>query len=229
MACWHDKWITTKEGNRVNIGKDCSKEVSIFVAVLIAAAVSGGVVVAAAIAVQVSGLGATASAVEEEVVAETTSGRTSAIQGRYSEAWQRFGFRQVKKAIRQDLSCLAYSTGQVRDFFLREPCRSMKQRLEVLVDDRGNTAVVSIAWVRMYGVESAIRLEDLANAAGAGWVLPLSGDLVGLSGVQFHGEHRAVQRLGSLVRFSDTVPVTGLVNPQVLSGVSVVATEFPEP
>ena len=226
--CWKDNWITTKEGNKVNIGKDCGKQVAIVAAILVAAAVSGGVAVAAAIAVEVSGAGATASAAEQSVTARTARARASAARGRYAEAWQRLGVRRVNQAAREGVDCVVYSTGRLRDFFLNEPCLSLKRRLEVLADEQGQLGVVSMAWVRMYGEEAATRLQALAGTPGAGWVIPLGGELASLPEVGLDGENRVATRTGSLVRFTETVSVDG-VDPELLAGAGQVASEFPEP
>ncbi len=55
------------------------------------------------------------------------------------------------------------SYGQVRDFFLRNPCKSLDRTLFTLADPDGNTFVVSVSWVRMRQRGDVRRLEDLID------------------------------------------------------------------
>lgn len=55
------------------------------------------------------------------------------------------------------------SYGQVRDFFLRNPYKSLDRTLFTLADPDGNTFVVPVPWVRMRQRGDVRRLEDLVD------------------------------------------------------------------
>jgi hypothetical protein len=83
------------------------------------------------------------------------------IRGLYEETWKRLRLkflRQTLKQINRDFRCALRSTGQVQQFFVREPCRSLRRTLIPLADRDGNTIIVAIAWVRMYTTGGATRL-----------------------------------------------------------------------
>ncbi|NIH86836.1 hypothetical protein [Amycolatopsis granulosa] len=79
--------------------------------------------------------------------ARKADGKRSAERGKPDEAWQRLGLRGVRKAVRQDASCLLQSTGEIREFFLRAPCTALERRLLAVGDGDGNTALISVVWV----------------------------------------------------------------------------------
>lgn len=120
---------------------------AIAVAVLLASALvsSGGVALSAATA---SG-GAVESVVSQSIQTRITSSSNAARRGQYREAWRRMGLRAISREIRRELQCAVHSYGQVQQFFLHTPCRSLQRTLLVIGDADGDTAVVSIALVRM--------------------------------------------------------------------------------
>jgi hypothetical protein len=203
---------------------------AIAVAVLLASALvaTGGGLTAATAAG-----GAAESIAAQSIQTRVTNSRNAARRGQTSEAWRRMGLRVVTRAvnreIRRELECTASSYGQVRDFFLSTPCRSMQRTQPVLCDEQGNTIAVSITWVRMPTVVSAERLKRLVDTDGTGSVSPITGEVPEARGVRFTGKHYASRRTGSLVVIAEAAPGSGQPDTEVLDGAAQVAVMFPSP
>ncbi len=223
---WCGHWVTIA-GRPVYIqDKWCKPTVGV-AAVLIASAIAGGGLAGSA---SVGGSGASVdSVVGQSIQVRTTSSKNAARKGRYSEAWRRMGLKAVTREVKRELECAVHSYGQVREFFLRTPCRSLRRTLLVIGDADGNTVVVSIAWVRMLTAVSAERLKRLADTHGTGNVYPIASEVLELRGVRFTGQHYASRRTGSLVVIAETAPGSGHPDTKVLNGVAQVAAEFPPP
>jgi hypothetical protein len=228
MVCW-GRWVTLKDGRRVCIEDKSSKAVVGVAAFLIVSALASGSVVAA------TSVGGTAaeSIAAQSIQTRVTNSRNAARRGQTSEAWRRMGLRVVTRAInreiRRELECTTPSYGQVRDFFLSTPCRSMQRTQPVLCDEQGNTIAVSTTWVRMPTVVSAERLKRLVDTDGTGSVSPITGEVPEARGVRFTGKHYASRRTGSLVVIAEAAPGSGQPDTEVLDGVAQVAAELPPP
>jgi hypothetical protein len=195
-------------------------------AVLVTSALAGGGVAATA------AVGGIDSVVGQSIETRTANGKESARRGQYDETWKRLrlrSLRQTLKQINREFQCALRSTGQVQQFFVREPCRSLRRTLIPLADASGNTIIVAIAWVRMFNSSSAIRLDDLIDTDGTGGMDPLAGALLGYNGIQFTGQHYAVRRSGSLVVIAEATPWRGQPSGAVLDSIALVAAEFPPP
>lgn len=226
MPCWKG-YFRTIDGHPVYFEPDCSKEVSIVAVVLILSALAGGTV-----AVASSIGGAASAAVEQSLQARTTNSKESARKGQYGETWKRLRLRSPKQALKQvdrDFRCALHSTGQVREFFVRDPCRSLQRTLIPLVDADGDTIIVAIAWVRMLNASAATRLGELIGAEGTGGIEPLAGAPLGYDGVEFTGRHYAVRCSGDLVVVAEATTWRGQPASAVLDSLAEVATDFPAP
>jgi hypothetical protein len=220
-------WIT-KNGQRIYInGNGKKKGEAIAVAVLLASALvsSGGAALSAATA---SG-GAVESVIGQSIQTRITSSSNAARRGQYREAWRRMGLRAISREIRRELQCAVHSYGQVQQFFLRTSCRSLQRALLVIGDADGDTAVVSIAWVRMHNASRAARLQQLVDTDGTGNISPIASAVLEARGVQFTGEHYASRRTGSLVVIAEAAPNTGQLEAEVLDAAAQVAVVFPSP
>ncbi len=133
------------------------------------------------------------------------------------------------KNINREFQCALRSTGQVQQFFVSEPCRSLQRTLIPLADADGNTIVVAIAWVRMANSSSAVRLADLIDAEGTGGIQPFTGALLGYDGIQFTGRYYAVRRSGDLVVIAEATPWRGQPSGAVLDSIASVSAEYPPP
>lgn len=200
----------------------------------------GGAVVAAvlagAIAVGGAGVGAAASAgsvldsaAVSRIQANTTKAKNPARKGNEDQAWRRMALRSLKKTGKTALTCIEYSHGQVREFFIHTPCRALHRRLLALVDEQGNIVVVSVVWVRMPSTTSARRFKQLIDTGGTGDVSPLASGLLGFEGIRFTGQYYGSRRTRSLVVVAETEPATGQPNPELLKGIAEVAAQLPPP
>lgn len=161
--------------------------------------------------------------------AKTSSARAEARQGRAKRAWSRLGWRRLERWGEQAANCAMHSYGEVQQFFLRTPCRSLKRRLLVLRDGHGNTIVVAIAWVRMANRDHAQRLKDLADTDGTGNVTPRRAAALGVAGVEFTGLHYHSERRGATTVIAEAEPVTGQPDGAVLDAATEIAVAFPPP
>jgi hypothetical protein len=158
-----------------------------------------------------------------------TSSKNAARKGQYNEAWRRMGLRALTREVKRELECPVHSYGQVREFFVRTPCRPLQRTLLAIGDTEGNTVVVSIAWVRMRTAVNAERLKRLADTYGTGNVSPIGREVLELRGVPFTGKHYASRRTRSLVVIAEATAGSGQPDTAVLDGAAQVAAEFPPP
>ncbi|HSZ29429.1 MAG TPA: hypothetical protein VK784_06680 [Pseudonocardiaceae bacterium] len=192
-------WVTLPNGNKVCIQSKGSAIAVALTAVLVTSGLAAGGLAATA------AVGSIDSVVGQSIETRTTNGKESARRGQYDETWKRLRLRPLRQTLKQinrEFQCALRSTGQVQQFFVREPCRSLQRTLIPLADADGYTIVVAIAWVRMFNSSSAIRLADLIDTAGTGGIQPLAGAPLGYDGIQFTGQHYAVRRSGDLEAYS---------------------------
>ncbi|WP_235998652.1 hypothetical protein [Qaidamihabitans albus] len=174
-----------------------------------------------------AGGGAADTIAGQSIRAKTVNGKSAARKGQRGEAWRRMGMRSVRHHAREAVDCVRHSFGQVQEFFIGTPCRSLRRELLAIADDRGNTIVVSIAWVRMYGSGDAARLRGLIDVHGTGDITPIGSQALGLGGIEFTGDHYGSRRSRSTVVIAEAEPATGAPDPALLDGVAEVAALFP--
>ncbi|OZM73495.1 hypothetical protein CFN78_08065 [Amycolatopsis antarctica] len=199
----------------------------------------GVVVVAGALAcgvVAVGGVGGagTAGTAADSAATQALRGKTSqskgeAKKGRYEPAWNRLGWKQLKKTGQKAATCVAHSFGQVQEFFARNPCTALDRTLLALGDGSGGTILVAISWVRMPTAGVAQELEDLAHVQGTGNVTPLATSLLDIAGVEFTGEYYDSDRRGSMTVIAEATPADGGADEAMMRAVVEVAKEFPPP
>jgi hypothetical protein len=159
--------------------------------------------------------------------ANTTASQRDAAKGDEKGAWQRLALREAKKAVRQRLRCAVQSTGQVRQYFLRTGCDSLKETLLMLGDAHGNDLVVSVSWVKMSSSGGATGLKNLEDVYGTGDITPLPTEVLGLGGVRFTGRHYAARQNGTLVVVSEAEAVRGHPSTALLDDVAKVGVVLP--
>jgi hypothetical protein len=197
----------------------------------------GGVVVAAAalaggIAFATGGFGggtAADSVAQGGLRAKTNSSKSEASKGRYDQAWSRMGWKQLQRRAERALKCAADSYGQVQEFFLRTPCRALDRVLIAIADDKGNTVVVTIAWVRMGSAGAAGQLKQLADTDGTGNVSPLGTAALKMGDVRFTGEHYGSDRRGPLTVIAEAAPGSGHPDGETMDAATEIAVLFPPP
>ncbi|NKQ53285.1 hypothetical protein HFP15_10360 [Amycolatopsis sp. K13G38] len=202
----------------------------------------GGVAVAATalagtVAFGASGIGgagagggtAADSVAGQSLHTKTESGKSEARKGRSEQAWSRMGWQQLRRKIEHAAECAVNSYGQVREFFVRDPCKSLDRTLLAVADGNGNTIVVSIAWVRMASGTAARKLTDLADTDGTGNVSPLGAAALGLEGIRFTGRYYSSDRRGALAVISEAAPASGHPDGEEMDAATQIAVLLPPP
>ncbi|MGH3913328.1 MAG: hypothetical protein ACRDTC_07960 [Pseudonocardiaceae bacterium] len=197
----------------------------------VAAAVSAGAIALSGVGVATSaGAALDSTAVLQRIHVNTTKAKKPASRGREGEAWSRMVLKPIKNpCVRSAVQCAVHSHGQVREFFIHTPCRSLQRKLLALIDEQGNIILVSIAWVRMLSISSVREFKDLIDIYGTGDVSPLAGELLGLNGIRFTGEHYGSRKAGTLVVVAETESASGQPHPELLNSIPEVAVLLPPP
>ncbi|MCE7010644.1 hypothetical protein LWC34_48755 [Kibdelosporangium philippinense] len=185
-------------------------------------AVGGGAATGGAGAA-VSAGSSTGSGAAQAIRARTKGSKDSARKGRHDEAWHRMSWKTVKRLAKQELRCGPYSYGEVQQFFVRNPCRSLDRMLVHVTDDGGNKLAVMVTWVRMPKTATAQGLRRLADEYGTGCVTPLPG------APKPTGQHYKSRRSGALVVIAEAEPVGGRPSREALDAATDIAVLFPPP
>ncbi|HJQ46097.1 MAG TPA: hypothetical protein VJ870_07220 [Amycolatopsis sp.] len=194
-----------------------------------AAVVLTGVVAFGAGGLGGAGAGGTATDSAAGQSLRTENGKREARKGQTTQAWARIGWKQLQHKAEHALDCAVNSYGQVREFFLRNPCKSLERDLLAVADDKGNTVVVSIAWVRMGSADAAERLKDLADTDGTGSIAPLGSAALHLGDVRLTGLYYSSDRRGSLTVISEAAAGSGRPDGDAMDAATEVAVLFPPP
>ncbi|SFR20029.1 hypothetical protein SAMN04488564_10592 [Lentzea waywayandensis] len=199
---------------------------------------AGAVVVAGVLAMSVAagtgglsvGGGASTVAVDSAGVNLTkarSEGKKSARKGDADGAWRQMNMRTLKRTAKPALECVSHSFGQVRDHFVRNPCKSLDRTLFAVGDDRGNVAVVSVAWVGFRNRREAGEFKKLIDVHGTGDVSPLATPLLDLADVRFTGLHYQSRSDGSTIVIAETESASGQVSGETLDAIADVASWLP--
>ncbi|GAA4870902.1 hypothetical protein [Saccharopolyspora cebuensis] len=189
---------------------------------------------ALAIAAYSGGAGVTSggfgSIAGESLFARTSHAQQAARKGQHDKAWQQLRLRIPRqRAPQRTLGCVVHSFGEVREFFVRNPCRSLVRTLVPLEDEHGNSAVVSIAWVRMPTGRGARALERLNHRQGTGDLTALGQGALTARGVVFTGDHYRGDARGKLFVRAETAPAVGTMEPGLMEAAAKVAVLLPPP
>lgn len=197
---------------------------------------AGTVVVGGVIALAANGIGGGAGAGGSAVdaigsakvsAARVAQSKQAARKGRADDAWRGLNLRRVRKNVEPAVNCAVNSYGQVRDFFLRNPCKSLDRTLFTLADPDGNTFVVSVSWVRMRQRGDVPRLKDLIDVDGTGSVTQLGAAALKTQGVRFTGTPFRSRPQRDLLVVAEGAVVSGQPDPGFFSVVVDVAAELP--
>jgi hypothetical protein len=196
-------------------------------AVALGAGATGGVAVGGAVD---SAVGNAANRIVGQAVRTRVSrAKMSARSGRRVEAWVRMGLKQIKREVDEQFQCAIHSYGQVRQFFVNNPCESLNRELIAVIDDGGNTFLVSVSWVEMPGNGQAVELRKLADTYGTGNVSPIASNVLGLADVRYTGEFYDSRIDAELVVIAESAVLTGQPDPDMLEGAAQVAVQLPAP
>jgi hypothetical protein len=149
-----------------------------------------------------------------QVVANSFSARLAASklaasQGNLNGALQHLGMTAGPRGQRHNVNCAAFATGQVRQYLLRTPCRSMDRLLFTIRDGRGGRIAVAVAWVDFRSAPQARQFRQLDDTPGTGQINPLPGSTVGIRNVTLSGNHHRSRQVGKTAVSADAEPVAG--------------------
>jgi hypothetical protein len=173
------------------------------------------------------GIGGTAGDVGGVSASRVTQSKQAARKGRADDAWRQLNLRTLRRIAEPALDCAVNSYGQVRDFFLRNPCRSLDRALFTLADPAGNTVVVSVSWVRMRQRDDVSGLKDLIDVDGTGSVTQLGAAALRTQGVRFTGTPFRSSPRRDLLVVAEGAVVAGQPDPELFAAVVDVAAELP--
>ncbi|CNE91482.1 Uncharacterised protein [Mycobacterium tuberculosis] len=212
------RWIT-KDGRRIPIDGGGGTTVAVGVAALMLLG-SGGV----------TGGVESSSVSVETVKVRKMDAKRSARKGKSDEAWRRLGMRRLKqKTSRRNRRCARATYGEVQRTLVRNPCTSLQRRLLAIADRRGNTALVTVAWVSFRNSGARRRFQEVIDVYGTGDIKPLAASRLGLAGVRFTGRYYHSIDKGARLTVAEAECVKGAFEPKVLDGFAEIAAELPSP
>ncbi|MEV6242239.1 hypothetical protein [Lentzea sp. NPDC051838] len=169
----------------------------------------------------------TVDSISPNLTKAKSEGRKSARKGDADGAWRQLNMRTLKRTAKPALECLSHSFGQVRDHFARHPCRSLDRTLFAIGDERGNVAVVSVAWVGFRNRTDAGEFKKLIDVHGTGDITPLATPLLDLADIRFTGTHYQSRPDGSTVVIAEAETAAGHVDAEVLDVAADLASWLP--
>ena len=119
---------------------------------------------------------------------------------------QERGLEVEQRGVDAGGDCAAHSYGQVREFFVREPCTAL-YRAMFEVRDGSDTAMLAVAWVDMPDAAEAREFQRLVDVHGTGNAAELTTG--GGPSVRWTGEHYESVRDGVTVVNAQAEPVGG--------------------
>jgi hypothetical protein len=155
-------------------------------------------------------------------------GVAAAQLGHSDEAWQHLQLHPVNSYAQSDRACAGQSSGQVRQFLTRTPCRSL-QRALLVVGTGTDTIAISVAWVRMPSSSAVAQLKPVLDKPGAGGIFPLSGHALKLGDIRFTGTHYSSRQSDALVVTAEAERVRGNPADNLLDAATKVAVALPPP
>ncbi len=175
------------------------------------------------------GSGAGGSGGTPGLSARKAEGQRAAKRGDQDGAWQRMGLRRLNQTARQQAECLSVSHGQVQEFFAHTPCTSLDRMMLAVGDDAGNSAVVSVVWVRFRNPRDMRAFKRVMDVQGSGDIHPLGAPLLGLADITFSGLNYGTDVDGSSIAVAEAETATGRFDHDTLDAVAEVAAYFPRP
>jgi hypothetical protein len=163
-----------------------------------------------------------------DLPARTSRASRSAKKGRADEAWTRMGLKRLKKSAVRYAECVAVSTGRVRQFLARTPCRSLHRMLFVV--GTGHASVlVSVVWIGFRTRRQAAAFKDVEDIPGSGDIRPLAATVLGIGHIEFTAQHYHARPRGSTVTVAEAEPLSGRPSGQALDAIADVAAYLPRP
>jgi len=147
-----------------------------------------------------------------QVVANTFAGRLAASQqaarrGDLAAVARELGMTAGPRGQRHNVNCAAFATGQVRQYLLRTPCRSMDRLLFTIRDARGGSIAVAVAWVDFTSPAQAREFRRIDDTPGTGQINPLPGSTAGIPNIHLSGRHHRSRQIRTTAVSADAEPV----------------------
>ncbi len=217
------EWVTLSDGRKVPLNKPKGRGTSVALAVGTAVALGASSGIGGFSAVGGSaGSSATLSAAESAVVRNIEShlptAKRTARQGNSQRAWKQLRMRKGRERHENAVECVTSTFGQVRQFFLTTPCRSLERWQYPVTDEAGNTMLVAVSKVTMRRASQARRFRRLIDEHGTGDIHPIA------PVVPFTGHHYDSRSRGRSVILAETEPLTGDPSAAVLQATAEAAT-----
>ena len=156
-------------------------------------------------------------------------GQKSARKGDTADAWRRMGVRELRREGWRQAECLTASHGRVREFLARTPCSSLDRIILAVGDDRGNSAVISVAWVGFRKTADMRDFKAVIDVYGSGDVHPLGSTRLGLADIAFTGRYYGTDTHGASITIAEAETATGSFDPETLDALAEVAAYLPRP
>ncbi|MGH3389459.1 MAG: hypothetical protein ACRDOO_11350 [Actinomadura sp.] len=155
--------------------------------------------------------------------------KRAARKGNSDRAWRRIGMRRLKQKAQRNLRCARVTFGEVQRSLIRNPCTSLDRMLFAIADRRGNTALVSVAWVRFRTSGNRRRFQKVIDVYGTGDIKPMAAGLLGMDGIRFTGRYYHSIPKRTRLTVAEAEAITGTFDPKVLDGFAEIAAELPSP
>ncbi|HEU5161323.1 MAG TPA: hypothetical protein VFU43_30300 [Streptosporangiaceae bacterium] len=163
------------------------------------------------------------------VKARKADAKRAARMGNADRAWRRIGMRLKRGVDKRNVGCVRATWGEVRRSLIRNPCTSLDRTLFPIVDGRGNTALISVAWVRFRSGGDRRRFQKVIDVYGTGDIKPLAASLLGMADVRFTGRYYHSIAKGRRLTVAEAEAVRGTFDAKVLDGFAEIAAELPRP
>ncbi|GAA4889082.1 hypothetical protein [Saccharopolyspora cebuensis] len=193
------------------------------------AATGGGIGAGTASLGTTTSTGAAHSGANQVIKMRKFEGKRAARAGKAAEAWKRMGLRRSRESFDDQVECVTHSFGEVREFFVRNPCRSLEQALYGVGDGAGNVAAVSVSAVTMPSRNQVWTFKRLIDTHGTGDITPLGGPLLKAYDVRFTGHHYDSRTQGKRLVVAEAEAVSGQLSGDALDAIAEVAALLPLP
>lgn len=170
------------------------------------------------------------NAVSRNLKARKAEAQRSVRRGRVDDAWQRMGLRRLRQSDKVSaVDCVVNSFGEVREFLVRTPCKSLDRILFAVGDDQGNAAVVSVAWVEFRNRSTVWKFQRLEDRHGTGDIRPLGSSLLGMRYIEFTGHHYGTEVKRNTLAIAEAETISGSYSADDLDAIAEVAALLPRP
>ncbi|SDH60319.1 hypothetical protein SAMN05192558_12179 [Actinokineospora alba] len=173
------------------------------------------------------GVAAESAGLPGNFATRVSKGKKSARKGKADDAWRDLNVSKLKDPAKKALDCAVNSYGQVRNFFLRNPCKTLDRQLFTLADTAGNNFVVSVSWVRMRDRGDVSELKTLIDTDGTGSVAPLGFAVLKSQGVRFTGVPFKSDPKGNVLVVAEAAVASGKPDPALMEAAVEIAVELP--